>query len=88
MDDVPDGRGVLFEVLRVGVDGTDKEINDAECDNLPEGYDFLVTGHESFGRVLEIGENVRGLQNRRLRGGHRQTARYQHQVFVEVNGRV
>ena len=27
--DVPDGRGVLFEVLRVGVDDTDKEINDA-----------------------------------------------------------
>src|SRR5215217_8231271 len=25
---------------------------------------------------------------RRLRGGHRQTARYQHQVFVEVNGHV
>ena len=30
MHDVPDGRVVLFEVLRVGVDGTDKEINDAE----------------------------------------------------------
>jgi glucose 1-dehydrogenase len=31
MDDVPDGRGVLVEVLlRAGVDGTDKEINDAE----------------------------------------------------------
>src|SRR5215212_11033709 len=25
--DVPDGRGVLVRVLRVGVDGTDKEIN-------------------------------------------------------------
>jgi hypothetical protein len=30
VDDVPDGRGVLFEVLRVGMKGTDKEINDAE----------------------------------------------------------
>ena len=88
MDDVPDGRGVLFEVLRVVVDGTDKEINDAEYGDLPEGYDFLVAGHESFGRVLEAGPNVQGLQNRRLRGGHRQTARYQHQVFVEVNGLV
>jgi threonine dehydrogenase-like Zn-dependent dehydrogenase len=86
MDDVPDGRGVLFEVLRVGVDGTDKEINDAEYGDPPEGFDFLVTGHESFGRVL--GPNVQGLQTRRLRGSHRQTARYQHQVFVEVNGRV
>jgi threonine dehydrogenase-like Zn-dependent dehydrogenase len=55
MDDVPDGRGVLFEVLRVGVDCTDKEINDAEYGDPPEGFDFLVTGHESFGRVLGPG---------------------------------
>ena len=62
MDDVPDGRGVLFEVLRV--DGTDKEINDAEYGDPPDGYDFLVTGHESFGRVLGAGSNVQGLQTR------------------------
>ena len=64
MDDVPDGRGVLFEVLRVVVDGTDKEINDAEYGYPPEGYDFLVTVRESFGRVLEAGPNVQGLQTR------------------------
>src|SRR5918992_1412661 len=62
VEDVPDGRGVLVEVLRVGVDGTDKEINDAEYGAAPEGYDFLVTGHESFGRVLEVGSNVRDLE--------------------------
>jgi hypothetical protein len=62
VDDIPDGRGVLGEVLRVGVDGTDKEINDAEYGDPPEGYDFLVTGHESFGRVLKAGPNVQGLQ--------------------------
>jgi threonine dehydrogenase-like Zn-dependent dehydrogenase len=62
VDDVPDGRGVLVEVLRVGVDGTDKEINDAEYGAAPEGYDFLVTGHESFGRVLEVGPHVRDLR--------------------------
>ena len=55
IEDVPDGRGVLVEVLRVGVDGTDKEINDAEYGAAPPGYDFLVIGHESFGRVLEVG---------------------------------
>ena len=58
LDDVPNGRGVLVEVLQVGVDGTDKEINAAEYGGAPPGYDFLVIGHESFGRVLEIGENV------------------------------
>ena len=30
VDEVPNGRGVLVRVLRVGVDGTDKEINAAE----------------------------------------------------------
>ncbi len=30
LTDIPDGRGVLVKVLRVGVDGTDKEINAAE----------------------------------------------------------
>jgi threonine dehydrogenase-like Zn-dependent dehydrogenase len=88
VDDVPDGRSVLFEVLRAGVDGTDKEINDAEYGDPPQGYDFPVTGHESFERVLEAGPNVQGLQARRLRSEHRQTARYQHQVCVELNGRV
>jgi glucose 1-dehydrogenase len=62
VDDVPDGRGVLVEVLRVGVDGTDEEINAGEYGAAPEGYDFLVTGHESFGRVLEVGSNVRDLR--------------------------
>ncbi len=56
--DVPDGRGVLVKVLRVGVDGTDKEINAAEYGAAPPGEDFLVTGHESFGQVVEVGPNV------------------------------
>ena len=49
VDDVPGGRGVLVKVLRVGVDGTDKEINAAEYGAAPPGDDFLITGHESFG---------------------------------------
>ncbi len=60
--DVPDGRGVLVKVLRVGVDGTDKEINAAEYGAAPPGYDFLVTGHESFGRVEEVGPSVTELR--------------------------
>src|SRR5438552_1778032 len=51
LSEVPNGRGVLVKVLRVGVDGTDKEINAAEYGAAPPGYDFLVTGHESFGRI-------------------------------------
>jgi threonine dehydrogenase-like Zn-dependent dehydrogenase len=58
LDDIPDGRGVLVGVLRVGVDGTDKEINAAEYGMAPEGDDYLITGHEGLGRVLEVGPNV------------------------------
>jgi threonine dehydrogenase-like Zn-dependent dehydrogenase len=59
--DVPEGRGVVVKVLRVGVDGTDKEINAAEYGAAPPGYDFLTIGHESFGIVEEVGKNVTGL---------------------------
>lgn len=57
--DVSDGRGVLVEVLRVGACGTDREINSGEYGVAPEGFDYLVLGHENFGRVVEIGTSVR-----------------------------
>jgi len=58
LDEIPGGRGVLVKVLRVGVDGTDKEINDAEYGRPPAGSDFLIIGHESFGRVEAAGPEV------------------------------
>src|SRR2546425_12963898 len=62
LDQVPDGRGVLVKVLRVGVDGTDKEINAAEDGAAPPGYDFLVIGHEGFGQGEAVGPNVTELK--------------------------
>ncbi len=58
LSQIPNGRGVLVKVLRVGVDGTDKEINAAEYGAAPDGDDFLILGHESFGRVEAVGPNV------------------------------
>src|SRR5262245_30670854 len=58
IQEIPNGRGVLVKVLRVGLDGTDKEINAAEYGAAPPGFDFLVVGHESFGRVEAVGPNV------------------------------
>jgi len=58
VEEIPGGRGVLVRVLRVGVDGTDKEINAAEYGKSPPGDEYLVIGHESFGVVLEVGPNV------------------------------
>src|SRR5437867_4058141 len=62
LGEVPGGRGVLVKVLRVGMDGTDKEINAAEYGMAPPGYDFLVIGHESFGRVEAVGPEVTELE--------------------------
>jgi threonine dehydrogenase-like Zn-dependent dehydrogenase len=56
--DVPGGRGVLVRVLRVGVDGTDKEINAAEYGMAPPGDDYLILGHESFGVVEAVADGV------------------------------
>ena len=55
---IRDGHGVLVKVLKVGVDATDREINEALYGNAPPGDDYLVIGHESFGVVLEVGANV------------------------------
>ncbi len=62
VDDVPRARGVLVRVIRVGVDGTDKEINAAEYGAAPDGYPFLVIGHEGFGQVEAVGANVTEVQ--------------------------
>lgn len=55
---IPEGRGVLVKVLRVGLDGTDKEINAGEYGSPPPDEDFLIIGHESFGIVEETGPAV------------------------------
>jgi threonine dehydrogenase-like Zn-dependent dehydrogenase len=60
--EIANGRGVLVKVLRVGVDGTDKEINNAEYGVAPAGDDFLVIGHEGFGVVEEVGSSVTELK--------------------------
>ena len=60
--DIKDGRGVLVEILHVGACGTDREINNGEYGVAPEGFDFLVLGHENFGRVVETGANVKELK--------------------------
>jgi len=62
LSDISNGRGVLVKVLRVGVDGTDREINAAEYGKAPDGYGFLVIGHEGLGRVEAVGPNVSFLQ--------------------------
>ena len=47
VDEIPGGRGVLVKVLRVGVDGTDKEINAAE-------YGAAPVSRASVRKVFEV----------------------------------
>jgi threonine dehydrogenase-like Zn-dependent dehydrogenase len=62
VSDVPNGRGVLVKSLQIGVDATDREINDALYGNPPPGFNYLIIGHESFGEVVEVGPNVKDLK--------------------------
>ena len=58
VDEVAGSRGVLVQVLQVGLDGTDREICAGEYGRAPVGQEFLILGHESFGRVVEVGPAV------------------------------
>ncbi len=61
---------MLVRVLRIGVDATDREINEAKYGAPPPGFDFLVLGHESFGVVEAVGPNVRNPAAGRLCDRH------------------
>lgn len=55
---IPDGRAVKVRSLQIGVDATDREINEALYGNAPPGGEHLVIGHECFGQVVEVGDKV------------------------------
>jgi threonine dehydrogenase-like Zn-dependent dehydrogenase len=53
---------VRIKSLEVGICGTDKEICHFVYGAPPEGFDYLVIGHESLGEVVEIGSEVSGVK--------------------------
>jgi glucose 1-dehydrogenase len=53
---------VKVKILNVGVCGTDREIWEFKYGTPPPGSDYLITGHESFGQVVEVGEAVRNVK--------------------------
>jgi threonine dehydrogenase-like Zn-dependent dehydrogenase len=55
---VPGGRGVRLRMVRVGLCGTDHDLLEGRYGTAPEGQDHLVIGHESLGRVVEVGPGV------------------------------
>lgn len=51
---------VLLKTLCVGIDGTDREIDEGIYGTPPKGFDYIVLGHEAVARVQEIGAQVKG----------------------------
>ena len=49
---------VKLEILDVGICGTDREIARFDYGTPPPDSDYLVIGHESLGRVIEVGPAV------------------------------
>jgi threonine dehydrogenase-like Zn-dependent dehydrogenase len=49
---------VKIKIRNVGVCGTDREIWNLEYGTPPAGSDYLITGHESVGEVVEVGSAV------------------------------
>lgn len=49
---------VKIRALEVGICGTDKEICTFVYGAPPDGFDYLVLGHESLGEVVEVGAGV------------------------------
>jgi threonine dehydrogenase-like Zn-dependent dehydrogenase len=49
---------VKMRVLDVGVCGTDREIVSFEYGTPPDGFEYLVIGHESLSEVVEAGPKV------------------------------
>ncbi len=45
--------GTLVKTLRVGIDGTDREVLEEAEERFPDGEDSIVMGHEVVGRVVE-----------------------------------
>ena len=49
---------VKIRSLEVGICGTDREICTFVYGSPPDGFDYLVLGHESLGEVVEVGSGV------------------------------
>jgi glucose 1-dehydrogenase len=47
-----------MRVLEVGVCGTDREIVSFQYGTPPEGFEYLIIGHESLSEVVEVGPQV------------------------------
>ena len=54
----PQGKECLVRVLEVGIDGTDRDIDQGRYGEAPQGASELILGHESLGEIVEGGSGL------------------------------
>jgi threonine dehydrogenase-like Zn-dependent dehydrogenase len=52
---------VLLQIAEIGIDGTDREIDEGIYGMPPEGFPYLILGHEAVGKVVRAGSGVEGI---------------------------
>lgn len=57
---VPRKGQVLLKTLCVGINGTDREINEGIYGTSPSGSRYIVLGHEAVAKAQEIGDQAQG----------------------------
>jgi threonine dehydrogenase-like Zn-dependent dehydrogenase len=66
MRDMPDPAmkpdQVAVKMVRVGLCGTDAEINHGVYGKPPDGEEFLILGHENLGVIEDVGRKVKGFK--------------------------
>lgn len=58
----PKSNEVLLSIMKLGIDGTDRDINAGFYGAPPDGHKFLVVGHETLGRIESTGNAVSGFK--------------------------
>jgi threonine dehydrogenase-like Zn-dependent dehydrogenase len=55
----PKSSEVLLRIMKLGIDGTDRDINDGLYGAPPDGEKSLVVGHEALGAIVSVGQDVK-----------------------------
>lgn len=55
---VPKPNEVLIRIMKLGIDGTDRDINAGFYGAPPDGEKLLVVGHEALGTIESVGQEV------------------------------
>ncbi|MFB6182703.1 MAG: alcohol dehydrogenase catalytic domain-containing protein, partial [Candidatus Nanohaloarchaea archaeon] len=43
----------IVKTIKIGVDGTDKEVRENPNNRIPDSDDYIIMGHEAIGRVIK-----------------------------------